>query len=303
MRKITNLAMRGGGVRGIAYAGAIQVLEENNLLDDIANVSGTSAGSANALLLALRYTPAQILDVLKNTQFSSFEDKKKLLRIPISYGIYKGEALFEWTQGLVKNSPLGLTETSTFADLKAKGGRGLYVFACDLNTNETVEFSADKTPNVPLAEAVRASMSIPIFFKAWKFSNDIPNDHIYVDGGVQYVYPISIFDDSRFNPDADTYNEETLGLFLDDTSSADENNGLNYGEPVLYVKSVFTALLQGQTALFKRNPGDVNRTIIIDDMGVPSTDFDLTDEQINSLVTSGRNATQAYINNPPELVA
>jgi NTE family protein len=54
MRKITNLAMRGGGVRGIAYVGAIEVLDEDNILGDIERVSGTSAEAANAMLLALK---------------------------------------------------------------------------------------------------------------------------------------------------------------------------------------------------------------------------------------------------------
>lgn len=301
MRTITNLAMRGGGVRGIAYAGAIQVLSDNNMLDGIKRVSGTSAGSANALLLALNYTPAEVLKILSETKFSSFEDNKRNVRILFSYGIYKGQTLFDWTQSLVKNSPLGLTETSTFADLKAKGGRDLYVFACDLNMGTTVEFSADKTPNVALAEAVRASMSIPIFFKAWKFTDDQPNDHVYVDGGVQYVFPISVFDGPRFNASGDTYNEETLGLFLDDTSTPPTDNGLDYGQPGLYVKSLFSSLMAGQTVEFKRSPGDLARTVIIDDLGIPGTDFDLTDEQITNLVNSGKTAMQKYIDNPPTL--
>jgi NTE family protein len=211
--------------------------------------------------------------------------------------------LFEWIQGLVKGSPLGLAEDATFADLKAKGGLDLYVFSTNLNLQTTPEFSADKSPDVQIAEAVRASMSIPIFFKAWRFSNDNPNDHVHVDGGVQYVFPLSIFDDSRFNADADadSYNEESLGLYLDNGGKAPVDNGLGCGEPELYVKTLFTSLLQGQDGLFKRNPGDVARTVMIDDMGISGTEFDLTQAQIDSLVKSGRDATAAHIANPPAL--
>ena len=46
MSQFKNLAFEGGGVRGIAYAGALQVLEQNNILPDIRRVAGTSAGES-----------------------------------------------------------------------------------------------------------------------------------------------------------------------------------------------------------------------------------------------------------------
>ena len=53
MNNVKNLALKGGGVLGIAYAGAIKVLEDQNILDGIEAVSGTSAGSIVATLLVL----------------------------------------------------------------------------------------------------------------------------------------------------------------------------------------------------------------------------------------------------------
>ena len=55
MRKIENLVFKGGGVLGIAYAGAIHALEDKGLLDNINSVAGTSAGSMVAIILCLRY--------------------------------------------------------------------------------------------------------------------------------------------------------------------------------------------------------------------------------------------------------
>jgi NTE family protein len=290
-----NLALRGGGVKGIAYAGAIQVLADQGILPNIERVAGTSAGSANAMLLALKYTPAEILQILKDTDFSEFEDKKRNARIPISYGLYKGEALFEWTQNLVKKSPLGLSETATFADLKAAGGLDLYAFAVDLNTKTIAEFSNDKTPTVPIAEAIRASMSIPLFFKAWKFSNDNPTDHIYVDGGVMYVYPLSVFDDTRFVPEEEDVNHETLGLHLSNLDDEDKGDDLKYLMPLQYVKNLFESLIIGQDQVLKRNPEDLERTVRINDFGIPGTEFTLPQSDIDRLVQSGKDATTAYL--------
>lgn len=39
-----NLVFKGGGIRGIAYVGVIEVLDENDILQQIERVAGTSAG-------------------------------------------------------------------------------------------------------------------------------------------------------------------------------------------------------------------------------------------------------------------
>jgi len=131
------------------------------------------------------------------------------------YGLYKGDAFLSWIKKRISFSKLGLNENSTFADLKENGGKDLYVFASDLYTKDIVEFSYRKTPDVIIAEAVRASMSIPMFFQAWRFSNNNPNDHLYVDGGVAYNYPLSTFDSNEFTNDPSNINKQTLGFHLD----------------------------------------------------------------------------------------
>ena len=45
MLQFKNLVFEGGGVKGIAYAGALQVLETQNGMPDIKRVAGTSAGA------------------------------------------------------------------------------------------------------------------------------------------------------------------------------------------------------------------------------------------------------------------
>jgi len=42
---IKNLALKGGGVKGVAYVGAIKELDKANLYNGIERVSGTSAGA------------------------------------------------------------------------------------------------------------------------------------------------------------------------------------------------------------------------------------------------------------------
>lgn len=57
------LALSGGGVRGIAHAGVLKALEENNIKIDV--IGGTSAGSMVSSLYAIGYKPEEIFDCFK----------------------------------------------------------------------------------------------------------------------------------------------------------------------------------------------------------------------------------------------
>ena len=52
------VALSGGGIRGIAHAGALKALEDNSIKIDI--IGGTSSGSLIASLYAMGYSPYYI---------------------------------------------------------------------------------------------------------------------------------------------------------------------------------------------------------------------------------------------------
>ena len=69
-----NLVFEGGGVKGIAYVGAIKVLENKKIMPDIVRVGGTSAGAINAVLVGLGYSSAQTLNIMNKLNFKKFMD-------------------------------------------------------------------------------------------------------------------------------------------------------------------------------------------------------------------------------------
>src|SRR5690349_18816041 len=71
---IRNLVFEGAGIRGIAYCGAIEELEKNNIMPGIEKVGGTSAGAITALCLSIGYTADEIADLLYKTNFRKFND-------------------------------------------------------------------------------------------------------------------------------------------------------------------------------------------------------------------------------------
>ncbi len=51
-----NLIFEGGGVKGVAYLGALGVLEEKGILPQIERIGGTSAGAIIGLLIGLNFS-------------------------------------------------------------------------------------------------------------------------------------------------------------------------------------------------------------------------------------------------------
>ncbi len=282
-KKIKNLVFEGGGVKGVAYIGAINVLSEKNILGEIENVAGNSAGAITAGLIALRYTAEEIEKIVFDMDFNSFEDDKNYRRVKSEYGLYAGDVFLGWMTDLITQK--GLAAKATFADLHQNGYRTLKVYATDLYTQSLQEFSYETTPKAIVAEAIRASMSIPLFFKAWKFSNNQPNDHLYVDGGVLLNYPIRAFAPL----------EDTIGMQLENMTQNTPINNFGYKDLKTYTKVLFETMLVTQKVALEQDKDAVKRTININDLGISATKFDLTIEEKNALIKEGRDAATFFL--------
>jgi NTE family protein len=281
MRTIENLVFKGGGVLGVAYAGGIQSLDDHGLFEGVKAAAGTSAGSIMAALVSLRYSATEINTIARAIDFKEFGDHWNPLRIATHYGLYKGDRFLAWMKDIIK-AKTGNGEIS-FSQLAARGFRELKVFATDLNTGNVKEFSSASTPSVIVAESLRASMAVPLFFASWQFSNHVPDDHIYVDGGTVYIYPINAFGDLS----------KTLGFYV--YNPATTVSDLGFDELLKYVKLLYQATSNAQSVAFDTDKEIEAVTVKINDFGIPSTDLDITDAQKDRLYNSGKQATDDYL--------
>lgn len=322
-----NLVFEGGGVKGIAYVGAMEVLEERGISQDILRVGGTSAGAINAVLVGLNYTPEETKDILARLNFQSFLDDswgvvRDTNRLLTEYGWYKGDYFRTWIAEVI-GAKTGNPE-STFTEINGKREschfRDMYFIGTNLSTRFTEVFSFEHTPRMCVADAVRISMSIPLFFAAKRS----PRGDVYVDGGVLDNYPIKLFDREKYVGE-DThrgcpeyyaahntiltqagktispyvYNKETLGFRLD--SGEEIAVYRDQAEPAhhkiddffAYAWSLVDTFMESQENQHLHSD-DWQRTIYIDTLGVKTTDFDLDDKQKDALVESGRTHTKQY---------
>jgi NTE family protein len=324
-----NLVFEGGGVKGIAYVGALEVLEREGILQNVKRVAGTSAGAMMAVLVGLRYTVDEVKEILWDLNFKKFmdssfgivRDTKRLLE---EYGWYKGDYFRNKMVEYIKRKT-GDGEI-TFRELAAMHKyRDIYLVGADLSTGTSVVFNADDTPDVVVADAARISMSIPIFFASMKGGKN--KDHTFVDGGLLDNYSIKTFDRKSFVDDKVNnircteyyekfntkksakdkigdnpyiYNRETLGFRLD--SKEDISMYLSHKATVRnkinsffsYTKALVTTLIDFQDNVHLHSD-DWQRTVYIDTLGVRAIDFDISDSKKQKLVESGRQYTEDYL--------
>ena len=121
-----DLVLEGGGVKGIALAGALAVLEERGY--EPRSLAGASAGAIAATLYAAGYSAEELHRELAQIPFQDFLDESLADRIPLigkgasvlfDHGVYEGEAFLEWMRTMHARKGV-----STFGELKGGGRTG-----------------------------------------------------------------------------------------------------------------------------------------------------------------------------------
>lgn len=308
-----NIVLEGGGIRGFAYIGAYEILDSLHILESVERVGGSSAGAIQAALLAVGYTPAEMKVIAETIPLKKFNDGGWSViggsrRLHKQFGWYKGEAFAEWIGELIaqKTGSASITFAELHASKASKGYKDLYVTGTDLTYQCLRIFSYESYPNMSIRDAVRISMSIPLYYKpvliddAGKIcSKTDQHAHVMVDGGVLSNYPIHMFDSTKYSFGFDSINTfysnpETLGILLE-RSDQIKHNTQNCGVAPMHIKKMkefYSALYF--TLVDKPNPELMNanvikRTISIDNLNLSPRVRKLDPKTMQSLINSGRN--------------
>ncbi len=305
----TALALEGGGIRGIAYAGAFEELERQHITDSIRKVAGTSVGAVAGSLLCAGYSAVEIKDLMNSLRVQTFNDGRWSLfggqqRMRRQYGWYRGDALEGWMEDALQ-AKTGISHI-TFLQLhelaqKDRRYKDPYITASNLSRQSLTIFSWQSFPQMEVAMAVRASMSVPLYFRALCLDSlgrkaDAMHGDVHVDGGLVMNYPLALFDSGAVNP-------HTLGLKLERPEQLEY-----YGKstdiapyPVSNFRSYVGALynLTIETLARKTPMADETfRTIYISTAGMNPKVRWITAEQKAILYESGLKAAKAFFSTP-----
>jgi len=309
-----NLIFEGAGVRGIAYVGAIKYFEERRLLDTIQAVGGTSAGAITALALSLGYTSAELERLIYETKLQKFNDGRfffmgGIARMNKRFGWYRGKAFLKWIENVIREKT-GNAEIS-FREMHDRNFKDLYVTGTSLNHQKLLVFSWKTYPSMKVKDAVRISMSIPLYFEAVIIDSlghilkkaDENYYDITVDGGLTGNFPIAMFD-SVFVDDTTQRipNRQTLGLRID-TPGQIEYDSLQAGLapiPVTrsrhYVASFYNYVIENlNRGTLTRE--DWKRTISISSGTIGPKIRKLSPEEKDLLINNGYRAAEVFFHN------
>ncbi|WLR46294.1 patatin-like phospholipase family protein [Halobacillus litoralis] len=275
----------GGGVKALAFIGALEELEEQGYT--FKRMAGTSAGAILASLTAAGYTAKELKERLNNLSFLSLVDVPltdrlfpfmKWLLLYYRMGLYKGNqlenVLEEW---------LGEKGVRTFADLPPGS---LKVICSDLTQGRIVVIPDDlkkvygiDPATFSVAKAVRMSSGLPYFFIPVKIHGKRGRS-IIVDGGVLSNFPLWIWekqDGCRTRP--------IIGMKLSD--EPDKLPEQKIKNAIQMFHALFKTMQQAHDARYisKALSKDI---IFIPVSGVETTDFDMSKEEKETLMELGR---------------
>ncbi len=321
-----NLVMEGGGVKGFAYAGALQVLDSMGILKNIQRVAGTSVGAIQGALLAVGYTSGEIIELTAHIPLKKFNDGGWILaggfsRLRNQFGWYKGEKIAKWVEDLIaaKTGNGHITFAELHAQSAEKGYRDLYITGTDLTYQMLRVFSHENYPQMRIRDAVRISLSIPLYYRAvfmddsgrvYEKRDDRKLLHVMVDGGVLSNYPIFLFDSARYMNDqsvdakASFENPETLGLLMEKPEQIQHNMQQPGVYPFAicnmndYVKALYHTLIDKANPE-ATHPNSARRTIAINNMNLSGRVRRLPNKTIAALVENGRKGARKFFTAAP----
>lgn len=203
------LVLSGGGAKGMAHIGVIRVLEENNIPIDY--IAGTSIGAIVGGLYAAGYSPDQMEELFKSDDFYFWSTGK--IQREYLYYFKRPEPDPSWFDIKVEKKddklkvlpPTNLipAEQMDFAFMELLSSTNA---ACNYDFDSLmVPFfcvATDVNKNLPvilrkgdLGAAVRASMTVPFYFKPITI-----DDALLFDGGILNNFPHDVMKEA-FKPD------------------------------------------------------------------------------------------------------
>lgn len=213
-RKTLGVVLSGGGAKGVAHVGVLQALEDNNIAIDY--IAGTSIGAMVGGLYAAGYSPGEIFELMSAKDFKNasmghldkiydyyfFHHDPAPVWIGFNYDVRHAFNLPEIIRdnipsNLVSPGMMDFMFMEKLGPASAAAGNNfdslMIPFRCiasDITYKEAVVLRKGH-----LAEAVRASMTFPFYFKPIMI-----DEKVLFDGGMFNNFPADVMMQD-FSPD------------------------------------------------------------------------------------------------------
>ena len=299
-----DLVLEGGGVKGIGLVGAFSTLVDHDYT--FHRIAGTSAGAIVGALIAAGMPPEDLQRVMRSVDYGHFEDEGfvdhlglvgKGISILFEKGIYEGRYLVEWLDGILMD--LG---ARTFGDLRIEDPNSslpperaykLVIMTSDVTRGRLVRLPWDypkyglDADEQLVADAVRASMSIPFFYEPQRFyGRDDQGERVrsfMVDGGMLSNFPIEVFDRTDGKPPR----WPTFGIKLSAKPSIPQLERFEVKGALGLARAMVGTMTNFHDQMHIDDPSVLARTMFVDTQHVKATDFDIDEPSQDMLFTNG----------------
>ena len=207
------LVLSGGSVNAIVMLGSLQCIYDNNLHRKIHTYFGCSSGAICCYLLAIGYTPSEIIVQLCVNKL--LEGIKNFDIVSMING--SGAISFSLiNEQLEKMTIQKIGKLITLKDLYVILGKKLICTTHNMTKNRSEILSYETYPDMPCLIALRMSSNLPFIFEQFKYLGCY-----YIDGVISNNFPIDL---------ADKSGDKILGLVLNnvDLNLKDNSNKLEY---------------------------------------------------------------------------
>jgi NTE family protein len=170
------VVLGGGGVKGMAHAGAWRAIQEAGI--GVSEFIGTSIGGLVSACLAGGYGWPKLYELahaLKKPDIVTMNRWALLLNGIRQQSVFQGDPLRKYIKSVLP--------VERFDQLRTP----VSMNAVDLETGTTLWFGAAGRMDLPLVDAVYATCALPLFYPPFELDGEF-----YVDGGVSDGLPIDL---------------------------------------------------------------------------------------------------------------
>lgn len=161
-----SLALSGSGFKFIAHLGGVKAIENTNR--KITEIAGVSGGAIVAGLYACGVSVDEMTKVMLTKSWRPYY-KYNPLNLMSKGGLISGDEIYEYLKEVSQGKTFRQTEIP------------LYIVATNLSNGEEFLFSAETTPDVEVALAIRASISVPGLFCPVRIGGNVLVDGVVIN--------------------------------------------------------------------------------------------------------------------------
>ena len=312
---LKHLVLSGGGLLGISYIGLFRYLEEHNAVRQIKTISGCSAGAMFGSFLAVGYKSNEVENIIKNMKFQEYLNinADSIINFISSKGLDTCKNLMTLIRKCIKDKTGD--ENITFSQIQEKYNINLKVGVTNLSTSRFELLGTHNMPNLPICQAINASIAIPFIFEPVIINNDVYCDGALVDSLpiehiVDFEHKILLDDvkntnienvkDNKDNKDNNIIEKDmttlnTLGIYL--TNFLNKITAENYKSLSLshYINTVGHSLVNENISRKKNRENDKHYKIIVIEIPCDIMTFikiDATHDDIDNIINIAYTTTK-----------